>query len=72
MSDLGDLYQEVILDHYRSPRNFGKLEGADRAAVGNNPLCGDRLSLQVRLKGDVIEDVRFQGAGCASPVAAEP
>jgi nitrogen fixation NifU-like protein len=70
MSDLGDLYQEVILDHYRNPRNFGALSQADRAARGDNPLCGDKLYLQVRLKGDVIEDLRFKGAGCAISVAS--
>lgn len=70
MSDLGDLYQEVILDHYRRPRNFGALPDADRSAQGDNPLCGDRLSVQLKLKGDVIEDIRFRGAGCAISVAS--
>jgi len=70
MSDLGDLYQEVILDHYRNPRNFGPLPDANRAAHGDNPLCGDRLSLQLRMKGDVIEDIRFRGSGCAISVAS--
>ena len=70
MSDLGDLYQEVILDHYRRPRNFGALPDADRSAQGDNPLCGDRLSVQLKLRGDVIEDIRFHGAGCAISVAS--
>jgi nitrogen fixation NifU-like protein len=65
MSDLDDLYQEVILDHNRSPRNFRVLEGANRRAEGFNPLCGDRLTLFLRLDGDVIRDVAFQGSGCA-------
>ncbi len=70
MNELGDLYQEVILDHYRNPRNAGTLPGADRSAQGDNPLCGDRLAIQVKIKGDVIEDVRFQGSGCAISVAS--
>ena len=65
MSDLRDLYQEVILDHNKRPRNFGPLPGADRQADGHNPLCGDRLHLAVRLEGDTIADVRFEGSGCA-------
>lgn len=65
MSDLRDLYQEVILDHNRSPRNFGRLDGADLSADGHNPLCGDRLSVTVKLNGDRVSDVRFEGAGCA-------
>ena len=65
MSDLGDLYQQIILDHNRTPRNFRAVPGANRAAEGYNPLCGDRISLQLKLDGDVISDVGFQGAGCA-------
>ncbi|HLE54293.1 MAG TPA: SUF system NifU family Fe-S cluster assembly protein [Thermoplasmata archaeon] len=65
MADLRELYQEVILDHSRSPRNFHAMEGADRTAVGNNPLCGDRLTLFLRMEGDRIADVSFQGQGCA-------
>jgi nitrogen fixation NifU-like protein len=65
MSDLSDLYQEVILDHNRRPRNFGALPGANRQAQGHNPLCGDKLALYVRVEGDVIADVRFEGSGCA-------
>ena len=65
MSDLSDLYQEVILDHNRRPRNFRTIEGASHHAEGYNPLCGDRLNLYVQLDGDVIRDVAFQGSGCA-------
>ena len=65
MSDLSDLYQEVILDHNRRPRNFGALPDATRTAAGHNPLCGDRLRLYVRLAGDRIDDVKFEGSGCA-------
>ena len=65
MSDLGNLYQEVIIDHGRRPRNFGELEGATRTAEGFNPLCGDQLTLYVRLADGRIADIAFQGAGCA-------
>ena len=65
MSDLRDLYQEVILDHNRSPRNFGRLDDADLQADGHNPLCGDRLSITVKLDGDRVTDLRFEGSGCA-------
>ena len=66
MSDLRELYQEVILDHSKRPRNFVKLDDADRSAAGYNPLCGDQITLYLQLgKGDVIEDVGFQGSGCA-------
>ena len=65
MSDLRDLYQEVILDHNRSPRNFGQLAPADRTQDGHNPLCGDRLTLSLRLDGNRVLDVRFVGTGCA-------
>lgn len=70
MSDLGELYQETILEHYKSPRNFGTLAGANRVARGDNPLCGDQMALQLRLSGDRIEDVRFLGKGCAISVAS--
>lgn len=70
MSDLRDLYQEVIFDHNRHPRNFGKLEGANRFAVGHNPLCGDRLNLYLKVENDVITDVRFEGMGCAISTAS--
>ncbi len=65
MSDLRDLYQEVILDHNKHPRNFGEIEGADRHADGHNPLCGDRLAVYLNLDGDRITDVTFLGSGCA-------
>ena len=64
-SDLRDLYQEVILDHNRKPRNFGKLEDANRKAEGHNPLCGDRLTVYMDLEGDRIRDIKFEGSGCA-------
>ncbi|HKB72321.1 MAG TPA: SUF system NifU family Fe-S cluster assembly protein [Thermoanaerobaculia bacterium] len=63
--DLRDLYQEVILDHNRKPRNFGKLEGANRKAEGHNPLCGDRLTVYLDLEDDRIRDIKFEGSGCA-------
>ena len=65
MSDLRDLYQEVILDHNKRPRNFGALEHPSRTARGHNPLCGDRLTLYLTLEGDKIADVAFEGTGCA-------
>ncbi len=70
--DLKELYRDVILDHNRKPRNFGRLEdGAGvRHADGHNPLCGDRLTVYVRLNGDRVEDVRFEGSGCAISTAA--
>ena len=68
--DLKDLYRDVILDHNRRPRNFGRVEPADGRADGHNPLCGDRLSLSVRLSGDRIEDIRFEGTGCAISTAS--
>ena len=65
MSDLSELYQEVILDHNKRPRNFRKIASASHHAEGFNPLCGDRLNLYVQIDGDVITDVAFEGAGCA-------
>ena len=65
LSDLSELYQEVILDHNRRPRNFGVLADATRVANGHNPLCGDRLKLYLRLEGDRIAAVSFEGSGCA-------
>jgi nitrogen fixation NifU-like protein len=65
MSDLRELYQEVILDHNKHPRNFGEIEGSDRHAEGYNPLCGDRLTVYLNLEKDVITEVAFQGSGCA-------
>ena len=68
--DLRELYQSVILDHYKRPRNAGPLEHADRVAEGNNPLCGDRVKVFVELDGDVIRDIHFVGVGCAISTAA--
>jgi nitrogen fixation NifU-like protein len=69
--DLRDLYQEVILDHGRKPRNFRRLEDADRHARGDNPMCGDRMELWVKLDGeDRIADAGFQGRGCAISMAS--
>ncbi|MBI3271093.1 MAG: SUF system NifU family Fe-S cluster assembly protein [Planctomycetes bacterium] len=65
MSELSDLYQEVILDHHRRPRNYQVVPGANRVANGHNPLCGDHLTLYLRMEGEVIGDVGFQGSGCA-------
>jgi nitrogen fixation NifU-like protein len=65
MSDLTDLYQEVILDHNRRPRNYRTIASPSHQAEGYNPLCGDRLNLYVQVEGDVITDVAFQGSGCA-------
>ena len=68
--DLNDLYRDVIVDHNRNPRNFRPMPDADRHAEGFNPLCGDRLTLFVKLDGDRISDVSFQGSGCAISVAS--
>lgn len=65
MSDIDELYQDIILDHSRKPRNFGVLEGADRSLKGYNPLCGDRITLYLKLHQDVVTDVAFDGAGCS-------
>jgi len=65
MSDLQELYQSLILDHNRSPRNFGVLDGADRHAEGYNPLCGDQVALDLKLDGDRITEIKFSGNGCA-------
>lgn len=70
MADLRDLYQEVIVDHGRRPRNFGPLPGANHRAEGFNPLCGDRLTLQLQVVDGVIRDARFEGAGCAISTAS--
>jgi len=63
--DLTDLYQQVILDHSKSPRNFHAMKDATRKAQGTNPLCGDNVTLYVRMEGDVVKDVSFEGSGCA-------
>lgn len=70
MSELEDLYREVILDHNKHPRNFGELENADRIVEGVNPLCGDKMTLFLKLDGERIDDVRFKGTGCAISVAS--
>ena len=70
MSDLMDLYQEVILDHNKRPRNFGPMDDPDYFAVGNNPLCGDQLRLYIKLDGDRVEQIRFEGSGCAISTAS--
>lgn len=65
MSELSDLYQEVILDHNKNPRNFREIADADQYADGKNPLCGDALRVYVDLEGDTVKDVAFKGSGCA-------
>ena len=70
MSELTELYKEVILDHNRQPRNFGELEDADRVIEGVNPLCGDHMTLYVKLGDGRVEDVSFKGTGCAISVAS--
>jgi nitrogen fixation NifU-like protein len=65
MADLRELYQEVILDHNRRPRHFHALEPASHRADGDNPLCGDKLTLFLQVEGDVVRDAGFQGSGCA-------
>ena len=70
MPDLRELYQEVILDHNKSPCNFRKLDGANRVAEGYNPLCGDRVTVYLHVEDDVIQDIGFQGSGCAISKAA--
>ena len=68
--DLKELYRDVILDHNKRPRNFGILEPADSRADGHNPLCGDRLTVFLRMSGDRVEDIRFEGKGCAISTAS--
>ena len=70
MNDLGDLYQEIILDHYKKPRNAGRLEQPTCSAAGDNPLCGDKISVTVKKTGDKVEDIRWNGAGCAISTAS--
>ncbi len=70
MSELRELYQEVILDHNRTPRNFGALQGATHHAQGYNPLCGDRVQISLILDNDVIQEIHFEGAGCAISTAS--
>jgi nitrogen fixation protein NifU and related proteins len=68
--DLKDLYRDVILDHNKRPRNFGALEPSDARADGHNPLCGDRLTVFLRMNGNRVEDIRFEGKGCAISTAS--
>jgi len=70
MSEMRELYQEMILDHHRHPRNFGKLPGANREAEGFNPLCGDRVTVYALMDGDRIQDLSFEGSGCAICIAS--
>ena len=70
MADLSELYQEVIFDHYKRPRNFQKLADADHCAIGHNPLCGDHVTVYLRMKDDRIEEVSFEGSGCAISTAS--
>ncbi len=69
-SDLRDLYQQVIVDHSKRPRNFRIIEQANRKVDGYNPLCGDRITLYLTMEGDVVRDISFQGAGCAISTAS--
>jgi nitrogen fixation protein NifU and related proteins len=68
--ELNDLYRDVILDHNRKPRNFGILDPADASVEGFNPMCGDRLTVRLKLEGDTISDIRFEGQGCAISTAS--
>jgi nitrogen fixation NifU-like protein len=68
--DLNDLYRDVIVDHNRAPRNFRKIVGADRVLEGFNPLCGDKLTVYLKLDGETIKDLSFEGSGCAISVAS--
>ena len=68
--ELNELYRDVILDHNRRPRNFGDLESADASVEGFNPMCGDHLTLRLKLKDDTISDIRFEGHGCAISTAS--
>ena len=70
MSELSELYQQVILDHNKKPRNFRRLETANRSAEGYNPLCGDQLTVYMQLEDEVVKDVSFEGSGCAISKAA--
>ena len=70
MNELSDLYQELILDHNRSPLNYGILPDPDHVSHGDNPLCGDKVALFLKINGGVIDDIRFQGVGCAISTAS--
>jgi nitrogen fixation NifU-like protein len=68
--DMKELYRDVILDHNKRPRNFGRLDPHDASAAGHNPLCGDRLNVTLRIDGERLQDLRFDGQGCAISVAS--
>ena len=70
MNELGDLYQEIILDHYKKPRNAGTIEAPSCSAHGDNPLCGDKIAVALALSGDTVADIRWRGAGCAISTAS--
>jgi len=70
MAEDEQLYREVILEHYRSPHNLGKMEKPDAEAISANPFCGDRVTVYIRIKGGKIEDIKFDGAGCAISIAS--
>ena len=70
MSELSELYQQVILDHNKKPRNFRKLENDNHTAEGYNPLCGDHLTIYVNVDGDAVQEIAFEGSGCAISKAA--
>ena len=70
MTDLDELYQEMILDHYRHPRNRRRMDDADRQIKGDNPLCGDKFTVYLKLDGDIVKDISFDGAGCAISTAS--
>jgi len=70
MSELRELYQSIILDHNKKPRNFGPLDSANRVAAGHNPLCGDKIRLYLDVEDGVVKDIRFEGSGCAISTAS--
>lgn len=70
MSEIRELYQELIVEHSRRPRNFGKLDGADHEATGYNPLCGDKVTVYLKIEGDVVREIRWEGSGCAISTAS--
>jgi nitrogen fixation NifU-like protein len=70
MSELRELYQAVVLDHYKKPRNFRVLAGANRSAAGHNPLCGDKVTVYLKVEDGVVKEIGFQGSGCAISTAS--
>jgi len=70
MSEVKELYQELIVEHSKKPRNFGKLAGANHTATGYNPLCGDKVTVYLTLEGDRVRDIRWEGSGCAISTAS--